>query len=201
MLEREEASSSIEHAPIPLSEIDGALTAQLAVAWAGELGDPKRLGWWRSNFVSEFGGEDLFKRLLPSTWEWAVLEAAREAALQKEAELLRMDPEPDRIVSLYHLGFAQDERISERLTDLKRAASKPNEVLPGLAEVVGQTWKQQNFFDWVESHGSLDTVATSIGRRLKGAPPSSLQQKVSHLLSALAPSSDQYPLPHFRRSG
>jgi hypothetical protein len=201
MFEREEASSSVEHAPIPLSEIDGALTAQLSVAWAGELGDPKRLGWWRSNFVSEFGGEDLFKRLLPSTWEWAVLEAAREAVLQKEAEFLRMDPEPDRIVSLFHLGFAEDERISERLRDLKRAAGKPHEVLPSLTEVVGRTWSPQNFFDWVVSRGSPETVATSIGRRLKGAPPLSLQQRVSHLLSALAPPSDQYPLPHFRRSG
>jgi hypothetical protein len=71
---------------IPMSEIDRALTAQFVVAWAGEGGEEKRLGWWRSDLVSEFGGKDLFRRLLPKTWAWAVLQAVREAARRKDAE-------------------------------------------------------------------------------------------------------------------
>ena len=54
--------------PLPTSALDGALTAQLAVAWAGEKGEEPRLGWWRSDLASELGGEDLFRRLLPHTW-------------------------------------------------------------------------------------------------------------------------------------
>ena len=66
-------------------EIDYALTAQLVVGWAGESGEQKRLGWWRSDLVSPYGGMDLFKSLLPSTWEWAVLQGARETARRREA--------------------------------------------------------------------------------------------------------------------
>ena len=65
---------------IPNSTLDQFLTRQVAVAWAGESGESgERLGWWRSDLVSEFGGEDLFRRLLPTTWLWAVLQAVREA--------------------------------------------------------------------------------------------------------------------------
>lgn len=64
---------------VPVAELDHALTAQIIIAWAGEKGEDPRLGWWRCDLVSEFGGEDLFKRLLPNTWDWAVLQGAREA--------------------------------------------------------------------------------------------------------------------------
>ena len=53
------------------TELDFLLTAQFAVAFAGEGGESPRLGWWRTDLVSEFGGHDLFQRLLPSTWAWA----------------------------------------------------------------------------------------------------------------------------------
>ncbi len=72
--------------PIPSSELDRVLTAQLALAWAGESGEEPRLRWWRSDLASEFGGEDLFQRLLPHTWRWAVLQGAREAARRRDAE-------------------------------------------------------------------------------------------------------------------
>ena len=140
-------------------------------------------------------------RLLPATFRWAVLEAAREAALRKDAELRHLDPAPDRIVSLYCLGFALDERITERLMDLKRAAAKPEQALPILSEVVEREWNRDRFFEWVGSHGSVETTPSSIGRRVKGPVPVSLEQQVSRLISALAPPADHYPLPHFRRSG
>lgn len=110
MFEAETSPTRAARVPIPMSEIDRALTAQFVVAWAGESGEEKRLGWWRSDLVSEFGGKDLFRRLLPSTWAWAVLQGAREAARRKDAELRRQDHDPDRILSLFSLGFELDER-------------------------------------------------------------------------------------------
>ncbi|GAB4568166.1 MAG: hypothetical protein Tsb0020_21310 [Haliangiales bacterium] len=59
-LELDPAPPKRKHAPLPLSEIDFALTAQIIIAWAGEGGEEPRLSWWRSDMVSEFGsdGED-----------------------------------------------------------------------------------------------------------------------------------------------
>lgn len=53
--------------------------------------------------------------------------------------------------------------------------------------------------DWVGENGSADTTSVPAGRRLKGAPPGSLDAMVRQLVGALAPPSDAYPLPHFRR--
>jgi len=90
-----------------MSDIDLALTAQIVVAWAGE------------------SGEDLLRRLLPSTWPWAVLQGARETARRRDAELRQQDHDPDRIVSLFNFGFSINERIEERLQDLKRSGRSP----------------------------------------------------------------------------
>jgi len=63
----ESAPVDSRRGPIPLSDIDMVLTSQLVVAWAGETGEGRGLGWWESDLVSEYGGEDLFGELLPST--------------------------------------------------------------------------------------------------------------------------------------
>ena len=80
------------------SEVDALLSAQIIVAWAGEghVGDERRLGWWRSDLVSEFGGLDLFQRLLPTTAPWAVLQAVREAARRVDARELGLHQIPLR---------------------------------------------------------------------------------------------------------
>jgi hypothetical protein len=181
--------------------IDSALAAQIIVAWAGEAGDEeKRLGWWRTDLISEFGGMDLFRRLLPATAEWAVLQAAREAARRADAELRRQGHDADRIVTLFSLGFELDERIDERLQDLKRSGRSPHEALRGLAESVTTTWNRDRFADWVAGHGQAETAATPIGRHLKGELPPDLEQVVDRLVAALSPLSESYPLPHFRRA-
>ena len=182
-----------------MPDIDLALTAQLVVAWAGEAGEDRRLGWWRSDLVSEFGGEDLFRRLLPNTWAWAVLQGARETARRRDAELRRQDHDPDRILSLFNFGFVRDERIEERFQDLKRSGRDPSEVLPGLAIIDGG-WDQRRFVEWVDEHGQAETSATPIGRRLKKRPPTALDQQVHLLVAGLAPVTGSYPLPHFRRA-
>ena len=188
-----------DRAPISVSGVDAALTAQLLVAWAGENGEDTRLGWWRSDLVSEFGGVDLFRRLLPHTWQWAVLQGAREAARRKDAELRRQDHDHDRIVSLFSMGFELDERIDERLQDLKRSGREPAEALPGLA-LVGEPWDKDRFWVWVSGHGKAETVASAVGRRLRGSPPVAVDQLVRRLVAGLAPAAESYPLPHFRRA-
>jgi len=187
----------------PVAHLDLALTAQLVIGWAGEAGEDRRLGWWRSDLVSEFGGEDLFRRLLPSTWRWAALQAARETARRRDAELRREDHDHDRIISLFHLGFDLDEGVEERLQDLKRAGRDPQEALPGLAvifEACADGWRHESFLAWVRGHGDAEASPSPTGRRLAGAPPASLDLLVGKLVAALAPTGDRYPLPHFRRA-
>lgn len=183
-----------------VADLDHALTAQLVVAWAGETGEAPRLGWWRCDLISEFGGEDLFKRLLPNTWDWAVLQGAREAARLQDAAQRARDHEPDRIVSLFSLGFEIDERLDERLGELKRSGQPAPTALPGLVETVGEDWRTASFEAWVAAHGTGEFSKVPSGRRLKGAPPPSLKETIDHLVAALAPVAKEYPLPHFVRS-
>lgn len=199
MFEMDSLPPRAERAPLSRSDIDLALTAQLVVAWAGEAGEDKRLGWWRSDLVSEYGGEDLFRRLLPSTWAWAVLQGAREAARRRDAHLRGQDHDPDRILSLFHFGFELDERIDERLQDLKRGGGEPHQALPGLAPIRAG-WNRDSFYAWVGSHGEVTTTAAPVGRRVQGELPDSLAARVRQLVAALAPPADSYPLPHFRRT-
>lgn len=199
MLELHGPARTTPRAPVPQSDLDLALTAQLVVAWAGERGDEPRLGWWRCDLASEFGGEDLFRRLLPATWPWATLQAAREAARRCDARLRSQDHDPDRIISLYHLGPEYDERIDERLQDLKRAGQHPGEALPGL-DVITHDWRPVRFAEWLDAHGPAEATAAPIGRRLKGDLPPRLDQRVRKLVAALAPPGDAYPLPHYRRA-
>ena len=191
---------SANQAPLPISTIDSILTVQIAVGWAGEAGDEPRLGWWRSDLVSEYGGEDLFKRLLPHTWQWAVLQGVREAATRHDAALRAKDHNPDRLLSLFNLGFELDERIEERLQELKRAGGVPTKALPSLADLLQPVWSLSNFTDWAEAHAKADYTAAPVGRRIKNAPPSSPEIIVSQLVAALLPLSGEYPLPHFRRA-
>lgn len=200
LLERERAATPAPRAPVPLSDVDLALTAQLVVAWAGETGeDPRRLGWWRSDLTSEFGGQDLFKRLLPHTWPWATLQAAREAARRTDAAARRHDHDPDRVISLFHLGFDLDERLEERLADLKRADAPPHTALPGLT-LTNTPWSPTRFFEWVTNHGPPTASPSPVGRRLPGPPPDALDALVQKLVAALAPPADHYPLPHFKKA-
>jgi hypothetical protein len=104
----------------PAAVLDRILTDQLIVAWAGERGDPPRLGWWRSDLSSEFGGEDLFRRLLPHTWPWATLQATREVARRYDQRLRERASDPDRVVTLYALDWNTDEQLDERLAEHKR---------------------------------------------------------------------------------
>ncbi len=186
--------------PIPQSVIDSVLTAQLAVAWAGEGGEEPRLGWWRTDLKSEFDGEDFFKRFLPNSWEWAIFQAMREAARRRDTQLREQDHDADRILSLFCLGFEIDERVDERLMEFKRAGTPPLDALPALRDVVTDEWNADQFTEWLEGHGQVDFTKVPIGRRLKGKVPDSLELTIEHLVAGFRPLPETYPLPHYRRT-
>ena len=124
---------------------------------------------------------------------------AREAARRRDAEARARDHDPDRILSIFRLGFEADERLDERFQELKASGKDPLEALPALAEVVAEGWQPARFADWVRGHGDADVVTAPIGRRLKGEPPESLGLLVRKLVAALEPLGGEYPLPHYRR--
>ena len=181
-------------------EIDILLSAQIAVAWAGEAGDAPRLGWWKTELMSEYGGEDLFKRLLPHTWDWAVVQGVREAARRHDARLRSKVHDPDTVLSLYRLGFAVDERADERLLELKRLGATPDAAFPAFAELMGESWSPERFTAWASAYGGAKYETAPAGRQLKGARPESLEETVQRLVAALVPLADHYPLPHYRRA-
>lgn len=182
---------------LPDSTLDQILTAQLAVAWAGEGGDEPRLGWWRTFMVHEDGGRALFADLTPSTAAWVVFQGAREAARRSDAALRGRAHDPDRLYTLFRFGFEIDERVDERLLDHKRAGSDPLAALPGLRELVGSPWSVATFSDWVAGHGTVATVATPAGRRITGAMPADPGGRARNLVAALDPIGGSYSLPHY----
>lgn len=187
--------------PLPrTADLDLLLTAQLAVAWAGEghIGEEPRLGWWRSDLTSEFGGRDLFERLLPRTHRWAALQAVREAARRADAELRERASNPDGVTSLYSLGFDLDELAEERLLELKRGEDPPEQALPGLRAVLTDTWKPAAFTTWLQSHSKVEHKVEPLGRRIVGPAPGALDDLVHRLVAALHPLAPAYPLPHYR---
>jgi hypothetical protein len=184
---------------LPPSDLDTLLTAQIAVAWAGERGEQPRLRWWDSDMTSEMGGEDLFQQLLPVTWEWATLQAARAAAMRCDAALRARDHAPDAILTLYAQGFVVDELAEERLQALKRSGVPPESALPGLTDLIKTGWDRDRFIDWLDSFGAADRAPTPIGRLVKGPVPEGLDQRVRKLVGALNPLGDTYSLPHYRR--
>jgi hypothetical protein len=179
-------------------ELDRILTLQLAVGWAGEgKTDPPRLGWWRTALSDEFGGEDLFKRMTPRTWRWAVLEAARVAARKVDAEARAQAADADQLLSLFRLGFELDEQIDDRLAELKGSGMEPAEALPELGKLV-VAWSADAFETWLQDLGRTEVAPSSIGRRLKGEPPDDPVTAALALTGAMAPFSDSYPAPHFK---
>ena len=185
------------------SEIDAILSAQLIVAWAGETGNSddtttKRLGWWRTDLVGD-GAEYELEELLPSTYRWVQYQAVREAARLHDAAVRNKDNDPDRLLTLYSLGFAIDEKIDDRLRELKLAGTDPHESLPILAELTADGWDSSRFAGWAGSNGPASSTTVPAGRRLKGQAPEDLREITSRLLAGLVPLSETYPMPHFRR--
>lgn len=185
---------------IALSVLDNILVLQISVGWAGESGEEKRLGWWKTDLASEFGGQDLFSRLLPATAAWAVYQGVREAAARRDAELRSQAHDADEIITLFNFGFSIDERLEDRFQFLKRSGTPPLEALRELTSIVSGDWDREAFEDWAKGHGKASVEKVPVGRRLRGEVPESVELTAKNLIAALAPLSDEYSMPHYRRS-
>jgi hypothetical protein len=184
--------------PTYRSWLDRILTLQLGVAWAGEADTtPSRLGWWRTSMCEEYGGYDLLRRLAPRTWEWAALEACRAAAHKIDEVARGAADNPDDLLSLYHLGFETDERVDERLHELKQSGVAPGDALSELGDLVSE-WSRERVESWLGGYPTTEYTGTATGRRLRGDVPSDPREVAERLAAALLPISDRYPLPHFR---
>ncbi|MDH5674433.1 MAG: BREX-6 system BrxE protein [Myxococcales bacterium] len=180
------------------SKLDAILELQLIAAWAGEaISDPPRLGWWRTGMVDEFGGEDLLRRLAPNTWRWSVFEAARAAARRVDDAARSSSEDADHLISLFRLGFDLDEKLDDRLRELKHLGKPPAEVFPELAKRTS-AWDPGAFDAWLAQRGEASYTNTATGRRLKGERPDDAAEAAAQLAAALRPLSERYPLPHYR---
>ncbi len=185
--------------PIPDETLDAILAMQLTIAWAGEgRCSPKRLGWWDTDLIDDAGGGDFFARLLPQTHAWASLEAVREAARRTDAKARGKMADPDKMRSLYFLGFEVDEQLGDRLAAHKRSGKKPAEVLPLPLPLTAEFSKDKLV---ATLQGDVPFATVPNGRQLKGQRPEAPDALVKRLAAALVPLAEQYPLPFFKLEG
>jgi hypothetical protein len=180
--------------------LDAILAIQVTVAWAGEgRCKPRRLGWWETDFIDEAGGGNFLARLLPQTHAWASLEAVREAARRTDAKARGKMADPDRMRSLFFLGFELDEQLGDRLAAHKRSGRPPKEALPLALPLTADFSKEK----LVSSLQGGDVAFTTVpnGRQMKGKLPEAPDALVKRLAAALVPLAEQYPLPFFKLEG
>jgi hypothetical protein len=177
--------------------LDGILSVQFTVAWAGEARcSPKRLGWWDTDLIDEAGGGDFLARLLPQTHAWASLEAVREAAHRADAKARTKMADPDRMRTIFFLGFELDERLGDRLQDLKGSGRAPAEILTLPLPLTADFSPDR----LVTALGSGDSPFSVVpgGRQMKGPCPDASDAVVRRLAAALIPLAPQYPLPFYK---
>lgn len=187
-------------APISDEVLDAILATQLTVAWAGEgRCTPRRLGWWDTDLIDQAGGGDFFARLLPQTHAWASLEAVREAARRVDAKARGKMADPDKMRSLFFLGFELDEQLGDRLGAHKRFGRSPKDVLAFPVELSADFSKERLVSTLQEGDVAFTTVPN--GRQLTGRRPAAPDHVVKRLAAALVPLVDQYPLPFYKVEG
>ena len=180
-------------------ELDAVLMLQFFIAWAGEgLTEPPRLNWWSTQLLDKWGGEDLFKRLLPRTFEWALLEATRQVAMQADKQKRLNLAQPDRVCTLFFWGFGIDEQLEERLSLHKQNGSQPLDVLSFLLDLK-EEFEEQAFEKAIQSLNSeISSTIVPEGREIKGVKPESIADASKNLASGLIPLTDKYPMPFYR---
>lgn len=186
--------------PLTDTTLDAVLATQLTIAWAGEgRSSPRRLGWWDTDLIDEAGGGDFLKRLLPQTHAWASLEAVREAARRTDAKARGKMADPDKMRTLFFLGFELDEQLGDRLGALKRGGRTPSEALPLPLPLTAEFSKDKLTAALQGGDAAFQVVPGA--RQLKGARPAEVDVMVRRLAAALVPFADQYPLPFYKLEG
>ena len=188
--------------PLPDATLDAILAIQVTIAWAGERPRPPaqaRLGWWDTDLIDEAGGGDFLARLLPQTHAWASLEGAREAARRTDAKARGKMADPDKMRTVYFLGFELDEQVGDRLAAHKRSGRPPAEVLPLPVPLTAEFSKDA----LVKALQGGDVAFTKVpnGRQMKGKQPDAPDLLVKRLAAALVPLAEQYPLPFYKLEG
>lgn len=186
--------------PIPDATLDAILAMQVTIAWAGEgRCSPKRLGWWDTDLIDEAGGGDFLARLLPQTHAWASLEAVREAARRVDAKARAKMADPDKMRTLFFLGFEADEQLGDRLAAHKRSGRSPADALPLTLPLTADFSKDKLASTLQGGDVAFTTVPN--GRQMKGKVPDAPDALVKRLAAALVPFAEQYPLPFFKLEG
>ncbi len=186
--------------PIADTVLDAILATQVTIAWAGEARcSPRRLGWWETDFIDEAGGGDFFARLLPQTHAWASLESVREAARRTDAKARGKMADPDKMRSLFFLGFELDEQLGDRLAAHKRLGRPPKDALP-LALPLTADFSKERLLALLQG-GDVAFTTVPNGRQMKGKVPDAPDALVKRLAAALVPIAEQYPLPFFKLEG
>lgn len=176
--------------------LDAVLALQFTVAWAGEgRCSPRRLGWWDTDLIDPAAGGDFFERLLPQTHLWASLEAVREAARLHDAKARAKMADPDRMRTIFFLGFELDEQLGDRLSTLKRGALPPSEALP-LPLPLTEEFSEKKLIPALGG-GDAEFAVVPGGRHVKGTRPDAPDALVRRLAAALVPFAAQYPLPFY----
>ena len=180
-------------------ELDAVLMLQFFIAWAGEgLTDPPRLNWWSTQLLDEWGGEDLFKRLLPRTFEWALLEATRKVAIQADGRKRLNLAQPDRVCTLFFWGFGIDEKLEERLLFHKQDCSQADNVLNFPLDLKND-FEKKAFKQAIQKlNPEVEYKIVPERREIKGTTPESIADAAKNLVSGLIPLADKYPMPFYR---
>lgn len=189
---------SVKKPRLSESALDSILAWQCLVAWAGEGTDElQRLGWWRTDLTDKIGGGDFFKRLLPSTWEWASFEAVREAAIRHDQTIRQQLAQPDLVNTLFFWGFTTDERLADRLADHKRSQEPLHQRLNFPLEM--DEFNGEAFKAVLESAGaSVKYEVVSNGREIQSETLPSAELRSRNLAAALLPLTDSYSMPFYR---
>lgn len=135
-------------------------------------------------------------RLLPQTHAWASLEAVREAARRTDAKARAKTADPDKMRTLFFLGFELDEQLGDRLALLKREGRKPAEALK-LPVPLSAEFSKEKLASALQL-GDVAFTTEPSGRQLKGERPDAPDGLVKRLAAALVPFVEQYPLPFYK---
>lgn len=179
--------------------LDAILAFQMTVAWAGEGNcEPKRLNWWRTDLIDLAGGGCLLQDLLPKTYQWASLEAVREAAIQQDWQIRQNMAEPDRLLTLFFWGFVIDEQLDDQLLKHKHSGQSPAETL-SLPLALGTHFALQDLQAALNiPTQTIDFRVAPGGREIVDQMPVSRELCARNLAAALLPFADHYPMPFYR---
>ncbi|MBI5547481.1 MAG: BREX-6 system BrxE protein, partial [Deltaproteobacteria bacterium] len=100
--------------------------------------------------------------------------------------------------TLFFFGFDLDERLAERLAEHKRGTVAPAEALP-LPVSIDSKFSADGLTEALHAMGKTPAYdVVPVGRQLKAAMPDALDLAARHLVTALLPFSEQYPMPFYR---